>query len=259
MSTEALHTKAYKKEDLLNLPKTEIHNKTYWYLWPVISALSTVVGFLLLLMVYSDETTSALLGISILFGILIILPLFIGYFKKKTCRKFYIDNADPSYKQLLYRCQMRGVKTSSRTFQLDDVKRFEVVQRKKGNKLKWYCALLFKSDQYMILTTALDEPLAFHYAKQLNKFLALNTSLDKSALEKALMPYIPLKEQKRIKIIRTIQIILFFVASGIVVLFIVLFSIGNVELLPSIIIMFLGLVFGILLIMALNGSTFDGL
>jgi membrane protein CcdC involved in cytochrome C biogenesis len=89
--------------------------------------------------------------------------------------------------------------------------------------------------------------------------LALNTSLDKSALEKALMPYIPLKEQKRIKIIRTIQIILFFVASGIVVLFIVLFSIGNVELLPSIIIMFLGLVFGILLIMALNGSTFDGL
>ncbi|MHA1886002.1 MAG: hypothetical protein ACW96S_13170 [Promethearchaeota archaeon] len=89
--------------------------------------------------------------------------------------------------------------------------------------------------------------------------MALNTSLDKSALEKALMPYIPLKEQKRIKIIRTIQIILFFVASGIVVLFIVLFSIGNVELLPSIIIMFLGLVFGILLIMALNGSTFDGL
>jgi len=259
MSTEALHTKVYKKEDLLNLPKTEIHNKTYWYLWPVISVLSTITGFILLQMIYNDEKTSALVSASILFGILIILPLFIGYFKKKTCRKFYIDNANPSYIQLLYRCQMRGVKTSSKDFQLDDVKRFEVVQRKKGNKLKWYCALLFKSEKYMILTTALDEPLAFHYAKQLNKFLASNTSLDKNALEKTLMPYIPLKEQKRIKIIRTIQIILFFVAVGIVILFIVLFAIGNVELLPSIIIMILGLVFGILLIMALNGSTFDSL
>ena len=83
MSTEALHTKAYNKEDLLNLPKTEIHNKTYWYLWLFISVLSTIVGFVLLLMVYNDEMTSAFLGMSILFGILIILPLFMGYFKKK--------------------------------------------------------------------------------------------------------------------------------------------------------------------------------
>ena len=73
------------------------------------------------------------------------------------------------------------------------------------------------------------------------------------------MPYIPLKEQKRIKIIRTLQIILFFIGVIIVVLFVVLFAIGNVELLPSIVIMFLGLIFGVLLIMALNGATFDGM
>ncbi|MHA1915471.1 MAG: hypothetical protein ACW986_15640 [Promethearchaeota archaeon] len=259
MSTEALKPKFYKKEDLIHLPKTEIYNKTYWYAWLLISVLITIAGFVLLQFLYIDEMTSTLVGLSIIFGALVISPLFIGYFKKKTCRRFFIDNTNPSSNQLLYTCQMRKVKTSSKIFQLDNIQRFEVIQRKKGNKLKWYCSLLFKSGKYMILTTALDEPLAFHYAKQLNEFLALNTSLDKNALDKALMPYIPLKEQKRIKIIRTLQIILFFVVSGIVILFAILFAIGNVELLPSIIIMFLGLFLGILLIMALNGATFDSM
>ena len=90
MSTEALKAKLYKKEDLIHLPKTEIHNKTYWYIWLVISVLITIAGFILLQFLYDDEMTNALVILSIILGILVISPLFIGYFKKKHVGDFLL-------------------------------------------------------------------------------------------------------------------------------------------------------------------------
>ena len=264
MCSEVSITKADEKEKFNHLPNYQIINKTYWFRWLIIflvTALGAIIAFQFIVI---EVSRILVILIYILDGFLLFFTLIFGFFYKKTFRTFIIEENNPltqgsNNNHLIYRFHMRKIKISSKSFQLNEIKRFEVIQHNRGNSLQWYCALVFNTGKYLTITTTLDAPLTFHYAKKLNEFLASNTSLDKRVLEGGLIPYIPIKEQKRIKYIKSLRLIFILVVAIFLILLIILFSIANFELIPTIVIMFFGVFMGILLIMALNGATLDGM
>jgi hypothetical protein len=224
-------------------------------------ALVAIITFQFIMIEFSS---SLIIPIYVFEGFLLFFPFFFGFFLKKTIRTFIIEESNPltnkgNSSQLIYRVQMRKLKISSKSFHLNEIKRFEVIQRLKRNNLKLYCALVFNSGEYLTITTTLDEPLSFIYAKALNNFLTLNTSLDKKFMMQELAPYIPSKEQRKIKLIRSLKILVVIITMVFVSILSIIFWIGNIELLPGFIILSVGLCINVLLLIALNGASFDSL
>jgi len=264
MCSEVSNTKTDIKEKFNHLPNYEIINKTYWFRWLIVFLLTALVVIITFQFIIIEVSRSLIIAIYVLDGFLLFFPIIFGFFLKKTIRTFIIEESNPltygsDNSHLIYRFHLRKIKISSKSFQINEIKRFEVIQRMKKNNLKWYCALVFNSGKYLTITTTLDEPLAFHYAKELNKFLALNTSLDKKLMKQALIPYIPIKEQRKIKLLRSLKILLTSITIVFFSILSIIFWIANIEILPAFIILFVFLCIGILLIMALNGATFDSL
>ncbi len=264
MCSEVTNTNTDKKEKFNHLPNYELVNKTYWFGWLIVFLLTAFTVIITFQFIIIEVSRNLILPIYVLEGILLFFPFFFGFFLKKTIRTFIIEESDPltnedNNSRLIYRVQMRKLKISSKSFHLNEIKRFEVIQRMKRNNLKWYCALVFNSGEYLTITTTLDEPLTFHYAKELNKFLALNTSLDKKLMKQELVPYIPSKEQRKIKLFRSLKILVFIIAMVFLGILSIIFWIGNIELLPGFIILSVSLCINVLLLIALNGATFDSL
>ena len=264
MNSEVSNTKVEKKEEFNHLPNYEIINKTYWLRWLIFFLVTALVVITIFQFIIIEVSRSLTVLIYVIDGFLFFFPLIFGFFFKKSIRTFIIEESNPlldgsDKSHLIYRFHMRKLKISSKSFQLNEIKRFEVIQQMKRNNLKWYCALIFNSGEYLTITTTLDEPLAFHYAKGLNKFLELNTSLDKKLMQQELIPYIPHNEQRKIRLLKSLKILFtIFIAVFFTILFI-LFWIGNIEILPGFIIFIFLLCFGIFMIMSENSATFDGL
>jgi hypothetical protein len=264
MCLEVTNTKTDKKEKYNPFPYYEIVNQTYWYKWLIVFLLIALVAIVTFQFIIGELSRSLIIAIYVFEGFLLVFPFFFGFFLKKTIRTFIIEENNPliyegNTSQLIYRIQMRKLKISSKSFHLNEIRRFEVIQRMKRNNLKLYCALVFNSGEYLTITTTLDEPLTFIYAKALNKFLALNTSLDKKFIMQELAPYIPSKEQRKIKLFRSLKILVIIITMIFVGILSIIFWIGNIELLPGFIILCVGLCINVLLLIALNGATFDSL
>lgn len=264
MRSEVTNTKINKKEKFSHLPNYEIVNKTYWFKWLIVFLLIALLAIITFQFIIIEFSSSLIIPIYVFEGFLLFFPFFFGFFLKKTIRTFIIEENNPltnegNNSQLIYRVQMRKLKISSKSFQLNEIKRFEVIQRMKRNNLKLYCALVFNSGKYLTITTTLDEPLTFLYTKALNKFLALNTSLDKKFMMQELAPYVPSKEQRKIKLFRSLKILVVIITMVFLGILSIIFWIGNIELLPGFIILSVGLCINVLLLIALNGATFDSL
>ncbi|KKN53461.1 hypothetical protein LCGC14_0602090 [marine sediment metagenome] len=264
MCSEVSNIKVEEKENFNHFLNYDIVNKTYWLQWLIVFLTTAIVVIISFQFIISTVSNSLILLIYILDGFLLFFPFIFGFFLKKTIRTFIIEKGNPltygsDRSHLIYKCHMRKIKISSKSFQLNEIKRFEVIQRMKRNNLKWYCALIFNSGDYLTITTTLDEPLVFHYAIELNKFLELNTSLDKKLMQKELIPYIPLKEQRRIRLLKFLKILFTIVIAVFSAILFTLFWIGNIEILPGFIIFIFLLFFGVFMIMSENGATFDGL
>ncbi|MHA2039433.1 MAG: hypothetical protein ACW98X_23660, partial [Promethearchaeota archaeon] len=246
MCLEVTNTKTDKKEKYNPFPYYEIVNQTYWYKWLIVFLLIALVAIVTFQFIIGELSRSLIIAIYVFEGFLLVFPFFFGFFLKKTIRTFIIEENNPliyegNTSQLIYRIQMRKLKISSKSFHLNEIRRFEVIQRMKRNNLKLYCALVFNSGEYLTITTTLDEPLTFIYAKALNKFLALNTSLDKKFIMQELAPYIPSKEQRKIKLFRSLKILVIIITMIFVGILSIIFWIGNIELLPGFIILCVGL------------------
>jgi hypothetical protein len=264
MSSEVTNTKTERKEKYNHFPSYEIVNQTYWYKWLIVLLLIALAAIITLQFIIVEFSRNLTIAIYVFEGFLLVIPFFFGFLLKKTIRTFIIEENnhlanEGNSNQLIYRVQMRKFKISSKSFQLNEIKRFEVIQRMKRNNLKLFCALVFNSGDYLTITTTLDEPLTFIYAKALNKFLALNTSLDKKFMMQELAPYIPSKEQRKIKLFRSLKILVVIITMVFIGILSIIFWIGNIELLPGFILLAVALGINILMIIALNGATFDGL
>ena len=264
MCSEVSNRVTDKKKIFNHLPNYIIINKTNWFRWLIVFLLLALVAITTFQFMITEASRNLTVAIYVLDGFLLFFPLVFGFFIKKPIRSFIIEENNPlihenNSSNLICRFHMRKIKISSKSFQLNEIKRFEVIQRMKRNNLKWFCALVLNSGEYLTITTTLDEPLTFHYAKELNKFLELNTSLDKKLMKQALIPYIPLREQRKIKLVNSLKILLTIISVVFLVVVLVMFCIANIEILPAIIILSALLCITILLIMTLNGSTFDSL
>ena len=264
MCLEVSNTKTDKKEKFNHFPYYEIVNQTYWFQRMIVFLLIALVVIITFQFIIIKLSRSLIIVIYVFDGFLLFFPFFFGFLLKKTIRTFIIEESNPltnegNNKQLIYRVQMRKLKISSKSFHLNEIKRFEVIQRMKRNNLKLYCALVFNSGEYLTITTTLDEPLTFIYARALNKFLALNTSLDKKFMMQELAPYIPSKEQRKIKLFRSLKILVVIITMVFLGILSIIFWIGNIELLPGFIILSVVLCINVLLLIALNGATFDSL
>ncbi|MHA1932817.1 MAG: hypothetical protein ACW96X_09775 [Promethearchaeota archaeon] len=253
-----------KKKIFNHLPNYIIINKTNWFRWLIVFLLLALVAITTFQFMITEASRNLTIAIYVLDGFLLFSPLVFGFFIKKPIRSFIIEENNPLTHEnnscnLICRFHMRKIKISSKSFQINEIKRFEVIQRMKRNNLKWFCALVLNSGEYLTITTTLDEPLTFHYAKELNNFLELNTSLDKKLMKQALIPYIPTKEQRKIKMVRSLKIMLTLIIIVLFTLLSILFWIGNIELIPGFIILVVSMVLLILFIMTTNGSTFSGL
>ena len=141
MCSEDTNMKTDKKEKFSHLPNYEIINKTYWYKWLILFLLIALVAIVTFQFIIVEFSRSLIIAIYVLDGFLLFFPIIFGFFLKKTIRTFIIEENNPltnegNNSQLIYRVQMRKLKISSKSFQLNEIKRFEVIQRMKRNNLK---------------------------------------------------------------------------------------------------------------------------
>ncbi len=204
-----------------DLPRIIIHLKTYWYLILLLSLPS------LIMWVFPPFFLRHELWYYIFWGALVTITFIIGLLCKNVELIFKIDNTDNI---LIYERFWSKLRIYRRSFQLQDIKRFNVFTRNIPHTQGIdfiageynFLALEFISQKPKYLSNLRDSQFTVDYAQRLNNFLESFSSLKKIDLNSRIIPSKHPDAKKTEENYRKVAIILLFILSFfLLVLFIV--------------------------------------
>ncbi|MHA1728235.1 MAG: hypothetical protein ACTSWY_05835 [Promethearchaeota archaeon] len=265
MDSENIKLQTTEKKNFQHLPEYILKNRTSWYFWlffPILGVIYLLPTVFLSLIYNAGAALTLNLFINIVF--FFIFPIIFAFLHRNLKKIFIItskiNNTEVINKSklLILKIKIGSIKIVSKEFTIENIKRFEIIEKETSNGFTCYSALIFNSKKYLIISGKKDEPFAYHYSTELNNFLLKNTSLDEGVLKSELIPYTPSEEKKRFKRNRIIKIILF-INIAILCIFVwsnIIFQILGIF---STIFLFGSLSVSILLMLSMNGAYLKGL
>ena len=111
----------------------KLKSKTHWFHWIIFSVINLSIGFITIYLVDLSGNSDSLIYLYIVFSVLVIIPLLLSILLKISLRILTIKNFE-----LKFRLKIGKLTIYSKKFQIPQIKKFEVVYRKKFRGLKTF-------------------------------------------------------------------------------------------------------------------------